>query len=306
MADPSILSKESLKQQLRAMNLPISRNKETLLERNMNAVTDMKNSCGSPGVPLFVTSSAENPVLDLNLPIYDLHDNLLLVPFKMEEAMKNKVQEAVEAQYPNFSGLEMPVEATAAIDIFVRQILDGVLNNFQDCLEESIKDQGKPLQYSSGNTPIPIVPTVHPACIPTFVSITAWKPQTPNSEVPRKVRPAIMQGTQQTDEKTVKANPTQPRGPPTPRRDFAIRGFPKHITAEQLSAYLQGTGRHRSEASLRQVSSCPPRRHQVFCSRTRTHRSLRQRREPSPESGELVDQYKHCSLEVRMRTCSHY
>ncbi|GAU96220.1 hypothetical protein RvY_07696 [Ramazzottius varieornatus] len=49
-----------------------------------------------------------------------------------------------------------------------------------------------------------------------------------------------MKDTQQVDEKTITASPLQARG--LPSRDFAIRGVPKHITAEQLSAYLQGIG----------------------------------------------------------------
>ncbi|GAV07644.1 hypothetical protein RvY_17459 [Ramazzottius varieornatus] len=40
----------------------------------------------------------------------------------------------------------MPIEATAAIDIFVRRILIDTLINFQVCLEEAMRNHVKPLQ----------------------------------------------------------------------------------------------------------------------------------------------------------------
>ncbi|GAU96221.1 hypothetical protein RvY_07697 [Ramazzottius varieornatus] len=132
------------------MNLPTSGNKDTLLESYTNAVDNMKtNGCGSPGAPLFVTSSDEDPVINVHLPTYDLRDNILLLPSKMEETMKTKVREAVEATYPDFTGVEMPIEATAAIDISVRRILIDTLNNFQVCLEEGMRNHVKPLQVAN-------------------------------------------------------------------------------------------------------------------------------------------------------------
>ncbi|GAV07049.1 hypothetical protein RvY_16937 [Ramazzottius varieornatus] len=149
----------------------------------------------------------------------------------------------------------MPIEATAAIDIFVRRILIDTLNNFQVCLEEGMRNHVKPFHVANKkltgeikilrdsheailNTPIP---TEQSATTPTFASNAARKPQLPkNNGVPRKVRPVIMKSTQPADEKTITANPLQARG--LPNRDFAIRGVPKHIPAEQLSAYLQGIG----------------------------------------------------------------
>ncbi|GAU90991.1 hypothetical protein RvY_03330 [Ramazzottius varieornatus] len=96
-----------------------------------------------------------------------------------------------------------------------------------------------PPTYTPSTKPCVLIPTEQPATIPTFASIAARKPKLPkNNGVPRKVRRVIMKGTQQADEQTITANPLQARGPSS--RDIAIRGVPKHITTEQLSAYLQG------------------------------------------------------------------
>ncbi|GAV08021.1 LOW QUALITY PROTEIN: hypothetical protein RvY_17779 [Ramazzottius varieornatus] len=195
--------------------------------------------------------------MNVHLPTYDLRDNILLLPYKREEAMKRKVREAVEAKYSDFTGVEMPIEATAAIDIFAKplkvanQKLKGEIRILRDSheailnrlstLENTPQRLLVPPNDTPSTKPSAPIPTEQPATTPTFASIAARKPQLrENNGVPRKVSRVIMKGTQQADEKTITANPLLAQG--LRSRDFAIRAVPKHITAEKLSAYLQGIG----------------------------------------------------------------
>ncbi|GAU97702.1 hypothetical protein RvY_08952 [Ramazzottius varieornatus] len=253
------------------MNLPVSGSKDTLLERYRIAVANMKtNGCGSRGVAQFVTSSDEDPVINVHLPTYDLRDNILLLLSKMEEAKTRKVREAVEAKYPVFTGVEMPIEANPnrhadqfpgllgrryekSCGAFTGrdQKLEGEIKILRDSHKAILKRLftlkntsqrllAPPNDTQSTKPSVPI-PTEQPVTTPKFTSIAARKPQLPKKNgVPRKVRPFILKGTRQTDENTITGNPLQARG--LPSRDFAVRGVPKHITVEQLSAYLQGIG----------------------------------------------------------------
>ncbi|GAV07615.1 hypothetical protein RvY_17431 [Ramazzottius varieornatus] len=75
----------------------------------------------------------------------------------------------------------------------------------------------------------------------TFAAVAARRSQpSENPAVRRKATRVVVRGTKKADEESITANPLRAKGPPG--RDFAIRGVPRHVTAEQLKDYLQGIG----------------------------------------------------------------
>ncbi|GAU95302.1 hypothetical protein RvY_06944 [Ramazzottius varieornatus] len=90
-------------------------------------------------------------------------------------------------------------------------------------------------------TATPLVSPVKQVIIPTFAAVAARRSQpSKKTTVSRKAIPAVIRGTKQEDEESITANPLRAKGPPS--HDFAIRGVPRHVTAEQLKDYLQGIG----------------------------------------------------------------
>ncbi|GAU92571.1 hypothetical protein RvY_04634 [Ramazzottius varieornatus] len=82
----------------------------------------------------------------------------------------------------------------------------------------------------------PVVSPVKAITTPTFAAVAAQKSQpSENPAVPQKAT-----RTKKGDEESITANPLRAKGPPG--REFAIRGFPRHVTAEQLKDHLQGIG----------------------------------------------------------------
>ncbi|GAV08467.1 hypothetical protein RvY_18150 [Ramazzottius varieornatus] len=184
----------------------------------------------------------------------------------MEGLMKRKVREAVEAKYPDFTRVRILIDTLNNFQVCLEEGMRNhvkplrVENQKLECEIKILRDSHEAilkrlstlentpqrLLLPQNDTPstkhsAPIVPTEQPATTPTFASIAARKPQLPkNNGVPRKVRPVIMKGIQQADEKTITANPPQERG--LTSRDFTSRDDPMHITAEQFSAYLQRIG----------------------------------------------------------------
>ncbi|GAU89361.1 hypothetical protein RvY_01918 [Ramazzottius varieornatus] len=90
-------------------------------------------------------------------------------------------------------------------------------------------------------TATPVVSPVKAITTATFAAVAARRSQpSENPAVRRKATRVVVRGTKKADEESITANPLRAKGPPG--RDFAIRGAPRHVTAEQLKDYRQGIG----------------------------------------------------------------
>ncbi|GAV09268.1 hypothetical protein RvY_18837 [Ramazzottius varieornatus] len=90
-------------------------------------------------------------------------------------------------------------------------------------------------------TATPIVSPVKAITTPTFATVAARRSQpSQNPAVRRTATRVVVRGTKKADKESITATPLRAKGPPD--RDFAIRGVPRHVTAEQLKDYLQGIG----------------------------------------------------------------